>query len=586
MTFISTLQKELKAIEKIFGIRESDAFAAWFAKIELSLDDDEAYDAIAVEGSNDKGMDLFWVDDLNQRVLIAQCKYSSRGNYRPKVKELDTLLACTDWLSSIEMLEREGRPELVAAAKEYQDAIKQDYSVQLWFVYCGNRDENIDKRIRVFNSNPENEQKKRMARHCDLNIISNMYEDIFGKGHRIDSTKVQVDKQAIEVEGHFGKGIVTTISGSELVSLYETFGDELFARNVRSWLGARKGSVNASIIDTLESDREQGNFWAYNNGITIVCDKYYHDSNNGELNISNFSIINGCQTTVALSRAKDSASKKEVFLLIRIISPPESIIDSLIRFTNSQNLVRRWDLVSQDKTQKRLHRDFDALDNPIYYILRRGDWRSLNRKQKNKYRTGAGEPHRVIKHDLLAQYLSSFKGMAVIAYKNKAFLFDKYYEETFPSDLRVEEALFIWKAGESMQNQVREEIRQETKKVENGEREREKYVLMLKRGGRFYCLAVFGLVAKLRNGPDYLRSLTETRITSNSGSDRIEKYAKFSVTLYKQSVSDLLEITGTDLSVLIREKDFFDRLAERVTNTYDTMRVNVDWLQGALPKLY
>jgi hypothetical protein len=586
MSFHQTLKKEVGAISHSFAIPDHQAFAVWFASVGWELSQDDAYDALRVEGSNEKGMDLFWVDHPNQRVFLSQCKYSARCSHRPRVKDLESLLACTDWLVSPQALEREGRPELVAAAREFCDALSAEYSVFFYFVYCGQRDENIDKRVRIFNANPENEKRGRIAIHFDVKLLEASYEELRGKGKRIDNAEITVDRNALEVKGSFGKGLVTSLAGSQLAALYNSFGDQLFARNIRGWLGARRGSVNAGIIQTVENKRDRGNFWAYNNGITIVCDNYEHDPNTGKLALRNFSIVNGCQTTVALHRSEKGYVTDEVFLLARIISPPDSSIDQIIQFTNSQNLIRRWDLVSQDRTQLRLQKQFSELTNPVYYVLRRGDWHSLSAVERKRYQASGAAGARTIKHDLLAQYLASIKGLAVVAYKNKAFLFDKYYEQTFPADLRVEEALFAWRAGESVQDLVREEIKKEAELVQGGDKQRERYVLMLKRGGRFYCLAVFGLVCLLRNGPDYLRSITEERIASKQAGERIQKYARLSIQFYKQAVDDLLQITGTDLSVLIRTADFFDRVADRARNTFSTMSVNKEWLNGALPKLF
>lgn len=586
MSFLPALRKEVKSLARTYSTNDDKAFVIWAATVAFDLDADDAYDALGVEGSNEKGMDLFWIDQANQTVLIGQCKHSPKGTHRPRVKDVDSLFACLDWLAVPEALEREGRSELAEAAKEYQQAVAQDFAVHLWFIYSGGRDENVDKRVRVFNANPENSQKRRSGIHCDLRLLQTLYEEARGEGRRIESAKITVSKKAFEVTGDFGKGLVTSVRGAELARLYESHGDRLFARNVRGWLGARKGSVNAGILNTLSDAEERGNFWAYNNGLTIVCDRYAYDQKKGNLKLTNFSVVNGCQTTVALGQKKKAASKSGVFLLTRVISPPESLIDSIIRFTNSQNQIRKWDLVSQDRTQRRLQHDFASLQLPVYYDLRRGDWSSLEKVEKEKYRTLARGPSRTIKHDLLAQYLASFTGNPVVAYKNKAFLFDKFYEETFPADLRVEEALLIWKAGESTQRLVRDEIRKENEKVRKGEASREKYVLMLKRGGRFYSLAVFGLVANLRNGPDYLRSIAEDRIASKGASDRLEKYGRISVSLYKQAVDDLLGMRSIDLSVLIRESDFFKRVSERVTNAYETLSVSKEWLKDALPKLF
>jgi hypothetical protein len=584
MTFKTKVQTEAKAIAETFSIDEAKAFAVWCAMIILDIDEDDAFDALAVEGPNEKGMDLFWVDNVNQQVFIAQCKYSSSGEHNPKVKDLDTLLAAIDWLASEEAVKQEGRPELEAAAREYGEAIEEGYPVRFWFVYAGKRDENIDKRIRAYNANPEHYEQRRSAVHCDMGLLEKLHEEVMGESRRIEHAQLPVDTNSFETQGSFGRGLVTSIDAERLVELYEQFRDYLFSRNVRGWLGARKGSVNAAIIGTAESDRERNNFWAYNNGITVVCDDFAL-AEDGTLDLHNFSIVNGCQTTVALAHAAKTASLSGISLLAKILQPPEQIIDDVIRFTNSQNPIRRWDLASQERTQRRLQDEFAALDSPFFYAIRRGEWRALSADEKRKFRN-TDMSYRKIKHDLLAQYLAAFKGMAVTAYKDKAQLFEKFYDDVFPADLRVEEALFVWLAGELTQDTVREEIKKENERVNSGDREHEKYVLMLKRGGRFYCLGVFGLVADLRNGPDYLRSIGEERAVSNRGRARLSKYAKVSVTWYKQAVADLLTLSSSDLSVLIREKDFFNRVADRVRNSYETYAVNEDWMRGAIPELH
>lgn len=578
--FISKVQKEVKLIADSFEIPDFKAFSVWFAKVAWHLEDDDGFDAltlVSVEGPNEKGMDLFWVDHSNQQVLIAQCKYSENGTSRPRVKDLESLLGSTDWLSSPEALETEGRPELVAAANEYVLAAQNDYLVELWFVYFGSRDENIDKRIRVYNANPENVQHRRRAVDCDIELLKNFNEEYMGEDRRLEETTIPIGDY-FEVKGSFGEGVVTSIAGSDLINLHKEYGDRLFARNVRSWLGARKGSVNAGIIDTVEEQTERGNFWAYNNGITLVCERYKINDDVGTITLWGFSIVNGCQTTVALASSNLSNEGEDVFLLARVISPPEQLIDSVIRFTNTQNQIRRWDLVSQDRIQRRLQEDFSNLTQPVFYAIRRGEWQSFSREEKRHYEER-------IANDLLAQYLAAFKGMAVIAYKNKAFLFDRYYQQVFPVDLRVEEALFIWRAGEITQKLVRQEIKEENSRISQGNRDREKYVLMLKRGGRFYALGVFGVIAMQRNGPDFLRSITEERINSKNAEDRISNYATLSIRWYKQAVDDLIQLWGTDLSTLIREADFFDRVRDRILNTYEGYSVNDEWLDGALPRL-
>jgi len=49
-----------------------------------------------------------------------------------------------DWLAQPETLRQEGKPELAEAASAYLEAVEKEYSIDLWFVYCGAKNENID----------------------------------------------------------------------------------------------------------------------------------------------------------------------------------------------------------------------------------------------------------------------------------------------------------------------------------------------------------------------------------------------------------------------------------------------------------
>jgi hypothetical protein len=575
--FSHALDTEVSALSATFALPKSKAFLVWFAQLAFDLTDDEAFDGVIVDSPNDKTIDLFWVDEYHERVIIAQGQFSELGKSKPRVNKVDGLLSSFDWLASPETLQREGKTELAEAASEYLEAARQDYAVELWFVYCGPHSEEIDKRIRVFNANPENQQKKRTCRHCDLELLEYLFEESRGRGRRIDAAEVKVLADVLELTGGFGKGLLATIPGRELISLYSKFSDALFARNVRLFLGAKRGSVNAGIMETLEDPFERSHFWAYNNGVTIVCDRFAHDPGTSILTLHNFSVVNGCQTTVALYKSAQNVTD-DVTVLLRVISPPERTIDAIIRFTNSQNQIRVWDVRSQDRTQKRLQRDFESLGTPIYYQLRRGDVQALDPTIRRKFRSG--RKMRVIRHDLLAQYLAAFKQNPVMAYKHKSQLFAKMYDDVFPADIRAEEALFVWRAAEATQEKIREEMRSDALKGANQD------LLILKRGGRLYALGVFGLVAQLRNGPDYLRTISAERALSRGAHERMEKYATIATLWYKDAVKDLLRNEAKDLSVLVRELDFFKLVAERVESRFRTMAVDKQWLRGGLPELF
>lgn len=576
-SFLHALSTEVSGHARSYSLPPQKAFLLWFAKLAFDLGDADAFENVIVDGPNDKTVDLFWVDEYHERVVIVQGMYSDAGVSKPKVPKLEGLLSCFDWLASPETLEREGKPELADAAREYADAMRQDYSTELWFAYCGTHNSEIDKRIRVYNSNPDNQQRKRSCSHCDIALLESLFEESRGKGRRIERAVISLSSEAVEVSGGFGKGLLATVRGRELVSHYSEHGDALFARNVRLFLGAKRGSVNAGIMDTLEDASERGLFWAYNNGLTIVCDQFDVDQLKHTLTLHNFSIVNGCQTTVALHKSERNVTD-DVTLLLRVINPPEAAIDAIIRFTNSQNQIRLWDLRSQDRTQKRLQRDFENLLSPHYYQLRRGDVKALDQAHRKKFRSG--RKMRIIRHDLLAQYLAAFRQKPVMAYKHKSLLFSKVYEEVFPADLGVEEALLAWTAATVAEEKIRDEINRESAKGNN------QAVLILKRGGRLYALATLGCLAHLRNGPDYLRTIDETRILSRKALGRFEKYATIATLWYKDAAMEILKASGKDVSVVVRELDFFDQVASKIESRYRTMTVDKQWLVHGLPELF
>lgn len=142
------------------------------------------------------------------------------------------------------------------------------------------------------------------------------------------------------------------VSAEELQRLHKRHNDELFAGNIRLFLGARKGGINEQIIKTAKE--EPGAFWALNNGITIVADTVdaiASENGSSSFKLKRFSIVNGCQTTSSLVQAKASSKAK---VLARIIAAKSSIRTDIVRYNNSQNAVRIWSVRSADNIQQTL----------------------------------------------------------------------------------------------------------------------------------------------------------------------------------------------------------------------------------------
>ena len=110
---------------------------------------------------------------------------------------------------------------------------------------------------------------------------------------------------------------------------YNTYGNSLFARNIRYYKGST--SVNQGIRNVLKEEPE--NFFYYNNGITIICDSMTpikvqpSDYNmNAFFNIDNPQIVNGCQTVNSIYEFLQNVPSqdlekefKDTFVMLKIL---------------------------------------------------------------------------------------------------------------------------------------------------------------------------------------------------------------------------------------------------------------------------
>ena len=320
----------------------------------------------------------------------------------------------------------------------------------------------------------------RSCRVVHLESLISEHNERINQSTRIGKVTLTCNpKKSFEEKGGFSTAFVTTLTGNQLRQLYVDHGDRLFDRNVRLFLGARKGGVNAGIRDTIDTLSDRPNFWAYNNGVTFVCDSYELTEKN--VTLQNFSIVNGCQTTVTIANSLPT-SVKPIRVLARFIAAPERAIDAIIRFTNSQNPIRLWDLTAQDKLQKKLKRELAALPQPFLYVLRKGETRQMPAAERNKFKRVGASALCAIPHDLAAQYLASFRGLPAIAYKDKGRVFSSHYDDVFPNQLRAEEVVLVWQAGCIAASLVKKELE---KAVQDEQVSR---VSVLKRGAKFFVV--------------------------------------------------------------------------------------------------
>lgn len=572
-TFLKLLNRKVQKFKVNYKLTEGKAFGMWLVTEYLGLEENEAFEAVSVDGSNDKGIDLFFLDDESERVIIGQLKFNAKGRYGASKNELLGLLHTTDWLRDIEGIKREGRKELESAATDYNKAISNGYSVEYVYAFCGPEKKDVSDAARQFNNNQAGNIPSRFCKLMALETLRTIHEESINQSTRVPSCEVSVTEYFKE-SGAYGEAIITTLDGQQLRDLYEKHGDRLFDRNVRLFLGARKGGVNAGILDTLNSPTERKNFWAYNNGLTFICDDYTGPKR-GQIKLTNFSIVNGCQTTVTLATASPGVLK-DVRVPVRFIRASERVIDSVITFNNSQNPIRLWDLNSQDRLQKKLKRELAAMPLPFFYALRKGEIQKLTEAERAKFRRDGKVQQ--IPHDVNAQFLAAFHALPAIGYKDKGKVFSTHRDEVFPPQIRPEEIVLVWQAGKVAKGLVKREL-EESIANENTER-----VTILKRGAAFFILAIMGVILHERNGQTFLNKLKPEVASSKATARRLENYATISLEWYVDIMTELVA-GGEEVASLVRSQTGWQKMKPKILSRWKVYRLAPKAMEESLPKL-
>jgi hypothetical protein len=555
--FEAVARARVSEIAKAYGLSDDCAFLAWAATLLWGLDEEDAVEHIT-DQPNDKRVDFFWYDDGADRIVVAQGKYTAN----PKLRDLNAFPSCLGWLAKPADLLREGLGDLADAARQFVELRDRDVPVELWFVHLGRSAVNFEREAEVFNSTERYRVDRIQLRIASRELLDRTLAEIKDVQARVPYDELAV-AWAQKQEGPYGKAMVATVKGGELARLYDTHENRLFARNVRLFLGGRRGSVNCGLLQTLNDPDDQGNFWAYNNGVTIVCQSHRYRPRKRVVELRNFSVVNGCQTTVCLHRSAGSITD-EVDVLVKMVSPTNEVIDRIIEFTNSQSPIRSWDIKSQDKVQRRLRDGLAALPSPYFYAIRKGEYETLPPVQKKRFKDKGQK--RVIQLDSVAQYLGAFRGRAYFAYKFKTRLFEDLYRDVFPEDIDAKVLLFVWQVGEVVRGLVRRKL---AHAVDEGDFEK---VRVLRKGCRIYLIAVVESLLRLRNGDTYLSRVADGRMLGSNRLQKLEKYCEWALDWYEDAVGRFLEDGKTDLATLVRQEDFITRVLRHAGREYERMQ--------------
>lgn len=433
--FQTRLKAAVKRLQDAFYSNSGDAFCHWAMQTYLELDDDTAFEACDVGGRADRGLDAYWHDQDQHRIVLAQAKYkSAKGKVGPEaVVDLERAYR---WLAALGREDsKRAKRELRAAAREVAELRADDSGYPIELLCFASRDftpEAIDQ-AEAFN-----------AEHNDDGVslqlvgLSRLEEAVREQNSRLDKPPIEV---TLHLEKFFAfdpddapKTIVASVNVKELAAIERKYHYRIFQRNVRYFLNANN-RVNKGIVTTLSDSEGRSRFWYYNNGIAIVCDDIKITSSTGDgtavAKVKNLQIVNGCQTTTTLGELADQLAADDegspAYVLVRFIESDDLALQGEIsRFNNKQSAVKDRDLSSNDDVQARLEVEFGELEPPWFFERKRGQWEAeVKPSAAQKRRFG----DRRIDNEAAAQSAYAFWHDPAVARARKRMLFVKKIED-------------------------------------------------------------------------------------------------------------------------------------------------------------
>lgn len=157
----------------------------------------------------------------------------------------------------------------------------------------------------------------------------------------------------------------------------------VFEDNVRDFQG-ESNDVNSGIAQTIVSEDSEI-FSVLNNGVTIVANNISLTGN--QFKITDYQIVNGCQTSNVLYNSRDSENINKVNVPIKLIATTDDDIKIRITLaTNNQTPIKKEQLASLTQFQRRLEAYYAAYsgEERLYYERRSKQYSSDNSVLKSR----------------------------------------------------------------------------------------------------------------------------------------------------------------------------------------------------------
>lgn len=347
-TFQQQIEEDIKSLRENLAWdtntnKDDYTFNYWILSNIYNLDEEECSSNITEY--NDKGIDCYVHYEDDKELYIIQNKYYNE-NTRLSSKELSDFL--TRPLSKL----NEGSYTRSKELQRIYSEIKHDKEYKIFLHFYITNDLNhtdIESVIAQHNN------KDSFAEIFFLEDLKNKY---YGKSYsaspklktslRIKNKGTYLAIRPVEYDlPNMSEAYYVMAKVSDVFKLWQDAENKqypLFEENIREYLGGTSG-INKGIITTLKNPNERGNFFYYNNGITVICDKAKAGAKS--ILIDNPQIVNGCQTVNSIAEVlklegNPDNSFSDVYVMVKILvleKKDTTFYRDIVKYTNSQNSI-------------------------------------------------------------------------------------------------------------------------------------------------------------------------------------------------------------------------------------------------------
>jgi len=555
----SQIKLAKEAIKNLTGESISDDRA--FSHMLLRVVFNQKYvDNIVTDGSNDGGIDFIYYVEDEAKLVLAQSKYTSSLDANSVIAEFQKMYATYQNFKKQntgiynETLKR----ELTNAMDQMPDDNSGTVEFHLYTKADGFDVEAVSNRMELTMPDFPVDSAKLFDKIEIEKAIEASQQSI--EIVSADSIFIDKAKNYLSYESDSLEGIMCNVVSSSVVKLYDKYQNTgLFNLNIRRFI--KNKLVDDAIKKTLDSDRV--NFWFLNNGIIIACEDYTIDGN--KVYLSNFSIVNGGQTTQLIGEYKGK-SKEDFAIPCKIVAvknnkkAPE-LFNKIAQASNSQKPILPRDLRSNSKEMVALSRWLE--NEGIFLEIKRG---TASKKTKSSFKHS-------LKNDEFGQLLLSFVHQQPgTSRSGKKTIFDntEYYGKLFrvnyqkdPDKKRFILDLIDLKSRFDAIDAAFKDTEDKSHTLSQGEME-------ILRNGRQTIIALMGLCYRLVNG-----QITTNQILDGQKSLSVDFFAYGPIlsNYKKDDLDDKLEaVVSTIITIVaeLYEKAYNSGSASSVSNFMKT----------------